>query len=121
MPIGVDLTANYTLTGIKADRTAANNKAANASLDYPVEAYICLDDNSKVLSPAALTQGSFLQVCVKIVDSVIVDKVLVEDILLLFLSQPSGASGPTDTCLIVGANADALTDKVCREGGICNV
>jgi hypothetical protein len=46
---------------------------------------------------------------------------LVEDIFLLFLTQPSGANGPTDSRLIVGANADALTDKVCREGGICNV
>jgi outer membrane receptor for Fe3+-dicitrate len=46
--INVGLTANFTLTGINADRTAADNEAANAILDYLVEAFTCLDDNSEV-------------------------------------------------------------------------
>jgi hypothetical protein len=117
--INVDLTANFTLTEITADRTAADNEAANADLDYPVEAYICVDDNSEVASPAALTQGSFLQVCIKIDDTVVTENVLVEDILLFVVSQPDGTA--TDSRPIVNAQADPLTDKVCREGGICNV
>ena len=117
--INVDLTANFTLTEITADRTAADNEAANADLDYPVEAYICVDDNSEVASPTALTQGSFLQVCIKIDDTVVTENVLVEDILLFVVSQPDGTA--TDSRPIVDAQADPLTDKVCREGGICNV
>jgi hypothetical protein len=69
--ITVDLTANFTLTEISADRTSADSEAANTDLAYPVEAYICLDDNSEVTNPAALAQGSFLQVCVRIDDSVV--------------------------------------------------
>ena len=117
--INVDLTANFTLTEITAGRTVADNEAANADLDYPVEAYICMDDNSEVASSPALTQGSFLQVCIKIDNTVVTENVLVEDILLFVVSQPDGTV--TDTRPIVNAQADPLTEKVCREGGICNV
>jgi hypothetical protein len=79
--ITVDLTANFTLTEISADRTLADSEAANADLAYPVEAYICLDDNSEVTNPAALAQGSFLQVCVRIDENVVTENILVEDIL----------------------------------------
>jgi hypothetical protein len=117
--INVDLAANFTLTEITADRTDADNEAANADLDYPVEAYICLDDNSEVVSPAALTQGATLQVCIKVDDRVVTENVLVEDILLFVVSQPDGTA--TDSSPIVNYVADPFTDKVCREGGICNV
>ena len=52
--ITVDLTANFTLTEISADRTSADSEAANADLAYPVEANICLDDNtmSLILQPS---------------------------------------------------------------------
>ena len=79
-----------------------------------------MDDNSEVASPAALTQGSFLQVCIKSDETVVTENVLVEDILLFVVSQPNG-SATTDSPPIVNAQADPLTDKVCREGGICNV
>jgi hypothetical protein len=46
---------------------------------------------------------------------------LVEDILLFVILEPGGVTVSTDSRPLVGANADALTDKVCREGGICNV
>jgi hypothetical protein len=115
--ITVDLTANFTLSGISADRTSADNEAANADLAYPVEAYICLDDNSEVESPAALAQGSFLQVCVKIDGNT--ENVLVEDILTFVVSQPESAA--TDSETITNTVPDPLTDKVCRESGICNV
>jgi len=78
-----------------------------------------VNDNSEVASPAALTQGSFLQVCIKIDDTVVTESVLVEDILLFVVSQPDGTA--TDSRPIVNAQSDPLTDKVCREGGICNV
>jgi hypothetical protein len=117
--ITVDLTANFTLTEISADRTSADSEAANADLAYPVEAYICLDDNSEVTSPAALAQGSFLQVCVRIDDNVVTDNILVEDILTFVVSQPEGTA--TDSETITNAIANPLTDKVCRESGICNV
>jgi hypothetical protein len=117
--ITVDLTANFTLTQITADRTSADSEAADATLDYPVEAYICLDDNSEVDSPAPLAQGSFLQVCVKIDGDVANQNIFVEDILTFVVSQPDGTA--TDSETITNAVADPLTDKVCRESGICNV
>jgi hypothetical protein len=117
--ITVDLTANFTLTGISADRTSADAEAANAELDYPVEAYICLDDNSEVESPAALAQGSILQVCVKIDGGVVTENILVEDILTFTVSQPNGTA--TDSETITNAVPDPLTDKVCRESGVCNI
>jgi hypothetical protein len=117
--ITVDLTANFTLTGISADRTAADSEAANADLAYPVEAYICLDDNSEVDVPEALAQGSFLQVCIRIDEDVVTDNILVEDILTFVVSQPDGTA--TDSETITNAVADPLTDKACRESGICNV
>jgi hypothetical protein len=117
--ITVDLTANFTLTEISADRTSADSEAANAALAYPVEAYICLDDNSEVESPAALAQGSFLQVCIKIDGDVVTDNILVEDILTFVVSQPDSTA--TDSETITNAVPDPLTDKVCRETGICNV
>ncbi len=117
--ISVDLTANFTLTGIVAERTTADNEAADVKLDYPVEAYICEDDNS-VGSAAALTQGSFLQVCVKIDDEVSNQNILVEDILTFVVSQPTNGDS-SDSQTITNAQPDALTDKICRESGICNV
>jgi hypothetical protein len=117
--ITVDLTANFTLTEISADRTSADSEAANADLAYPVEAYICLDDNSEVTNPVALAQGSFLQVCVRIDDNVVTDNILVEDILTFVVSQPEGTA--TDSQTITNAVANPLTDKICRESGICNV
>jgi hypothetical protein len=118
--ITVDLTANFTLTGIAAERTSADSEAADIKLDYPVEAYICEDNNTLVSSPAALAQGSFLQVCVRIDESVSTDNILVEDILTFVVSQPlNPSSSPSET--ITNSVADPLTDKVCRESGICNV
>jgi hypothetical protein len=117
--ITVDLTANFTLTGISADRTSADAEAANADLDYPVEAYICLEDNSEVFSPAALEQGSILQVCVRIDETVSTENILVEDILTFVVSQPDGTA--TDSTVISSGVPDPLTDKICRESGICNV
>jgi hypothetical protein len=117
--ITVDLTANFTLTEISANRTSADSEAANVDLDYPVEAYICLDDNSKVATPAALVQGSFLQVCVRIDGDVTTENIIVEDILTLVVSQPAGPGSASET--ISDAVANPLTDKVCRESGICNI
>jgi hypothetical protein len=117
--ITVDLTANFTLTGITADRTAADIENADAFLDYPVEAYICLDDNSEVSNPEPLVQGSALQVCIRIGDNVTTQNVLVEDIITFVISQPDGTA--TDTLAITNTVPGTLTDKVCRESGICNV
>jgi hypothetical protein len=102
-----------------APESANSNNMARQLADYPVEAYICLDDNSEVLSPAALLQGSFLQVCIKIDDTVITDNILVEDILSFVVSQPDGPATYAET--ITNAVADPLTEKICRESGICNV
>jgi hypothetical protein len=117
--ITVDLTANFTLDGISSDRTSADAEAANADLDYPVEAYICLEDNSEVAVPGALEQGSILQVCVRIKDDVETQNVFVEDILTFRVSQPDGDA--SDSTVIASGVPDPLTDKTCREGGICNV
>jgi hypothetical protein len=118
--INVDLTANFTLTGINVFRIIVGNETtAEVELDYPVEAYICLDDNSEVENPALLTQGSTLQVCVKIDDTVVTEDILVEDILTFVISQPDGTA--TDSKSITNTVSDPLTAKVCRESGICNV
>jgi hypothetical protein len=117
--ITVDLTANFTLDGISSDRTSADAEAANADLDYPVEAYICLEDNSEVIFPSALEQGSILEVCVRIKDDVATKNVFVEDILTFIVSQPDGEATPST--VISSGIPDPLTDKTCREGGICNV
>jgi hypothetical protein len=118
--VTVDLVANFTLTQIVADRTAADNDESDATLDYPVEAYFCLDDNSEVLDPEALTQGSVLQVCIRIEDSVgVTDNILVEDILTFVISQPGAEV--SNSVAINNAVADPLTEKFCRESGICNV
>jgi hypothetical protein len=117
--ITVDLTATFTLTEISADCTSADSEAANADLAYPVEAYICLDDNSVVANPVALAHGLFLQVCVRINDNVVIDNILVEDILTFIVTQPDGTATDSDT--ITNAVTDHLTDKVCRESGVCNV
>jgi hypothetical protein len=78
-----------------------------------------LDDNKEVESPAALAQGSILQVCVKIDGDVVTENILVEDILTFVVSQPNGTA--TDSETITNAVPDPLTDKVCRESGVCNV
>jgi hypothetical protein len=117
--ISVDLVANFTLTEIIADRNAADQDETNATLDYPVEAYICLDDNSEVENPAALIQGSVLQVCIKIDDSVVNDNIVVEDILTFVVSQPT--TEVSNSVPINNAVPDILTEKLCRESGICNV
>jgi hypothetical protein len=118
--INVDLTANFTLTEINVSRIVVGNETtAEAELDYPVEAYICLDDNSEVENPEPLTQGSTLQVCVKIDDTVVTENVLVEDILTFVISQPEELT--TDSETITNTVSDLLTDKECRESGICNV
>jgi hypothetical protein len=118
--INVDLTANFTLAAIDAERTGADNEQADAKLDYKVEAYICLDNNTEVFSPAALFQGSALQVCIKIDDTVVTENILVEDILTFTISQPESTNSATSTPIANGV-ANPLTDKVCRESGICNV
>jgi hypothetical protein len=118
--ITVDLTSNFTLTGITLGRTAADSEAADAELDYPVEAYICLDDNSEVTDPDPLAQGSILQVCIKIDDSVTTENILVEDILTFVITQPDSTNTET-SYPVTNTVADPLTDKTCRESGICNV
>jgi hypothetical protein len=117
--INVDLTANFTFTGIDVDRPFALIEAVDAELDYPVKVYLCSDDNSEVVSPAALSQGSILRLCFKIDDIVATENVLVEDVFTLVVSQPDGTA--TDYEPITNGVADPLTDKVCRESGICNI
>jgi hypothetical protein len=118
--INVDLTAGFALTGINIFRIIVGNETtAEADLDYTVEAYICLNDNSEVEDPVLLTQGSTLQVCVRMDETVATENVLVEDILTFVISQPDGTA--TDTKSITDTVSDPLTSKVCRESGICNV
>jgi hypothetical protein len=75
-----------------------------------VEAYICLDDNSEVENPALFTQGSTLQVCVKIDETVATDNVLAEDILIFVISQPDGTAADSES--ITNTVSDPLTQKV---------
>jgi hypothetical protein len=85
--INVDLTTDFTLTNINVEVDSADNQVDISQLDYPVvEAYISLDDNSEVENPAAIAQGSPLQVCVKIDETVVAGNIIVEDILTFVIS-----------------------------------
>jgi hypothetical protein len=86
-----------------------------------VEAYICLEDDSEVLVPAALEQGPILQVWQdrRYCRNLQTDNIFVEDILTFVVSQPDGTASASET--ITGGAPNPLTDKICREGGICNV
>ena len=119
--IDVDLTADFRLTEIALVREGADEETAKANLDYLVEAYICLEDNSEVSDPSPLTQGSALQVCVRLSDSNgKIANVYVEDILTFVVSQPEGPG--TDSEVITDHDTDPLTAKFCGLGdGICNV
>jgi hypothetical protein len=113
----VDLTANFTLAEINTGRTEATQMNETAQLDYPVTAYFCEEDYEDVGFPT-LTQGSLLQFCVKIDESVD-DPVFVADILEVSLSQPGGNAAPSRP--IMNTINDPLTQKSCSELGICNV
>jgi hypothetical protein len=103
-------------TSVNIVRQLAGN--VDAQDDYPVEAYICLDDSSEVMKPAALWLGAKLQVCVKI-DPAVTDNIIVENILNFVISQPDGTA--TDWETITNTVAVPMTDKVCHESGICHV
>ena len=118
MTINVDLTANFTLTGIVADRTLADTDAQDAILDYPVEAYIYDGANDLVGSPSPLAQGSALQVCVKIDDMVTVQNVNAEHVLLFVMTQ---VGSEEEQRPIEASTVDALTTLNCLTRGICNV
>jgi hypothetical protein len=113
----VDLTANFTLAEINTGRTDATQMNETAQLDYPVTAYFCKDNYDEAGFPT-LTQGSLLQFCVKIDESVD-DPVFVADILEISLSQPGGNAAPSRP--ISNTINDPLTQKTCSELGICNV
>jgi hypothetical protein len=49
----------------------------------------------------------------------IAENILVEDSLTFVVSQPTSSASDSET--ITNAVADPLTDKVCRESGLCNV
>jgi hypothetical protein len=117
--INVDLTANFTLTEIIANRTAGDNMVANGLLDCAVTPYICLDDNSEVADPDPLYQGDILQVCIKRDMRIDHPFVLVQDILTFVISQPTTET--SNSVIITDRVSNALTEKFCREGGICNV
>jgi hypothetical protein len=119
--VTVDLTADFRLSAIDITREGAANATETASLDYPVNAYFCNDGDVQVPGQL-LSQGSALQFCVKIDDSVL-DAVFVEDILEATISQPNanGRIGASASNIITGTVADSLTEKACRELGICNV
>jgi hypothetical protein len=84
-------------------------------LDYPVEAYICLDDNSEVKNPAALMHGSVLQICVKIDNSLVTENIVIEDILTFVISQPDGTAA--DSEIITNTVPDPLSEEP-REGPV---
>ena len=103
-------------TGIDCGGSCDDCIADNAALDYPVQAYFCLDDNSADI-PVPLTRGSYLQICVNVDDSV-TDDVHVSDIATMIVSQPNGSASSTNN--IAASTPDPLTVKNCN-GGICNI
>jgi len=117
--ISVDLTANFSLTSIATDRLCGDNADANAALDYPVQAYFC-DEVNEQENPGTLVQGSSLQVCVKMDDSVKED-VYVSDVFTFVVSQPDGPASSSTS--IAETVADALTAKDCisQKDGVCNI
>jgi hypothetical protein len=67
--VSVDLTAGFQLTSIKAERTSADEEAADAELDYPVIAYYCNQQNEELPVDPIFNQGDVMQVCIRIDDS----------------------------------------------------
>jgi len=117
LAINVDLTAGFSLSTIDMGRYAMADIDASTTLAYPVIAYFCSDDNA-VDEPFAFSQGTTLQVCVAMEDSV-TEKVYVSDILTFIISQPDGVSSSSKAS--DQAIPDPLTTKLCGIDGICNV
>lgn len=117
--ITVDLTANFTLSSVTLIRDAADEALASAKVDYSLQAYFCADGNVKESKPPPLSQGSTLEVCVRVDPSVTTD-VFVEDVLVFVVSQPS-TSVTIKSVAIVDGQPDILTTKVCTEDGVCNI
>jgi hypothetical protein len=114
--INVDLTSNFTLTGLVIDKRLASGDAVEAELDYGVEAYMC-DENGIEVEPEALGRGSALLFCVR-TDANATTDIMVADVLSMTISQPGGTA--TGTSAISAGASDPMTNKVC-ENGICSV
>jgi hypothetical protein len=115
----LSLTAVSAFSQSASESVDVNMAKSSAQTDYPVEAYICLDDNSEVKNPEACSHGSVLQICVKIDDSLVTQNIVIEDIFTFVISQPDGIAA--DSEIIANTVVDSLSDNVCHDSGICNV
>jgi hypothetical protein len=77
--VSVDLTAGFQLTSINAERTDADEEAADADLDYPVIAYYCNEENEELDTDPTYNQGDVMQVCIRINDALADEDISVED------------------------------------------
>jgi hypothetical protein len=120
--ISVDLTAGFQLTSINTERTAADEKAVDAELDYPVVAYYCDEENEELDTDPTYNQGDIMQVCIRIDDTLAEEDIFVEDIISFILSQGGDpALAATPTTAIQNRQTDPLTLKACGVDGRCNV
>jgi hypothetical protein len=116
--ISVDLTAGFTLDAIKSERNGANDASANLQCD--VEIYYCYRNYTEVVPAPKYTQGTALEVCIRVVEED--THCCIFDIDEIDVDQDQDGDGYFDahTDPITKKIADPLSGKIC-EDGICYV
>ena len=118
--VTIDRTAGFNITNIDLERLLADEVDCETSVEYDVEAYFCDElSNAVIEDPQPLTQGDFMQVCIRLMNEAgNNDEVFIEDILSFIITQPLGPGRPSVP--ILNTQADALTTKRCVNQK-CNV
>jgi hypothetical protein len=125
--ISVDLMANFSLTSISTNRTAADRNDVKADIDCDAKAYFC-DDNRDLIANPTLSQGEILQFCVEIADED-AGRLWIKDLVEVDLEQDNNANAvyrdtgdEFDDLVSNFAAQGILTGKDCTtEPGICQV
>jgi len=130
--ITVDLTANFTLNSISAERTAADEVSEDMDIDCDATAFFCGGDaasdlNDEIAAPV-FKQGDFLQFCVAIAEE---DKnrLWIKDIVEADLEQDNDGNGAYreagdeyDDLVSNFQSESILTEKDCTTlPGVCKV
>jgi len=122
--ITVDLTANFALTGVAAERNGAD--AASGNLQCEARAYFCTDDRQPVLEQLTYKQGDSLQFCVEAAEGDR-DRFWIRDVAETDLEQDNNNDGVYREIgvdqfddVVADYQSNYLTSKSCVDG-ICQV
>lgn len=116
--ISVVLTAGFTLDTITAERNGTDDKSVN--LDCDVEIYYCYRNYTEVLPAPKYTQGTALEVCIRVVEED--THCCIFDINEMDVDQVKDGGGVFDahTDSVTRKIPDSLSTKMC-EDGMCYV